>query len=188
MPTWPAHADALDALCVDDRQPRFRPAPATPPQSAGQGPHQVIKQPLRDPAPETAIDRTPRRKARWQGPHAAPCLSGAPHDASNVGPSTSALHSAPPGGICVCTRDRWGRLAEDLKQALRRDQRTIHPSRVEHREFLIQRDDRHIRKLADRLLYVIRTDPSLQIHIGEQRPRLLIRTPYPPSPSHSEKE
>lgn len=40
--------------------------------------------------------------------------AGASRDASDVGPSTSALHAAPPTGVRACTRARWGRAAGDL--------------------------------------------------------------------------
>ncbi len=53
---------------VGDRRSRFRAANTTPLRQAGRGPHQNLEQPLRDPAPEPAIDRAPGLKAHRQGP------------------------------------------------------------------------------------------------------------------------
>lgn len=63
-----------------------------------------------------------------------------------------------------------------------------HPSRIERAEVPAQRCECHVRELPDRPQWMIGPDPSLQVRIGEQRPRTLIRTPHPPSPSAFRKD
>ena len=62
----PAHTDALDALGVDDRQPRLGAASAAPSLTAGESAHQRLEQAFVGPAPEPAIDRAPGWKASRQ--------------------------------------------------------------------------------------------------------------------------
>ncbi|AWN51062.1 hypothetical protein DK412_04485 [Methylobacterium sp. 17Sr1-1] len=59
-----AYPDTLDALGVDDRQPRMQAAAEAPLLAAGQDPPQDLEQPLLNPAPDPAVDRAPWHRLR----------------------------------------------------------------------------------------------------------------------------
>ncbi len=69
--------------------------------------------------PAGSARQAPPARRCQQGPFAPRHPSSALRDASDAGPSTSALHPALPGGCCLRLGDRWGRPGKALKQAPR---------------------------------------------------------------------